>query len=1124
VDLSNFLNPAASVEDMKDGEASELLTLAQDPAVIAATKKSWENIGGVETPWAPEGTEDPIKYAWEWGWSYHVARERNVDMVPVNFGKQGKSDPESGLFDEAGTKAATQFGEHAESAEEIWDQFREKFQSEDVVLRIFTETYPQYTFDLGQDVPGGITDLLKDINERGGAGGSGRQLQVSDVDTLAEVEALWTAQKALTEAGHGMDTEGMFRLTRLTQIREVLKKHPEIEQQARMLASQKTKAGRDVFDEVMREFKKFMWRNPYHRGWLVRTVDAQFNFVSGVASNALSLMGAAGGAFVFGPVGAAIGLGIGSALESIDVVKGALTAVGHFFGGDDQKDWNFHNAHQVWKIFISDGPHAASTWMREHRDLGKDNRGILGRLGEEFYTGIVDPIKDMAGQVATVIGGVASGLSAFIRLSLLQMNHGVGMKNNMQRRVNMLNRLYNDSIYFDAGEVTADGPNLHRMIDNPFTREYGEPVIEIREPFQRIHHLSSFQHIIHNGIIESMDEVATVVTAVSNGSHPVTVHFDKGANAEFQREKVVDTGLLWDNIEGLPFLKNLPLIGTLTKPISAIFHPVKTIRGGIKSSSGVSDEISSKRVALWHLRESLKDIYQGEILIIGDSGIRPHDIVYLSDVYERMYGFFEVEAVTHHFTPETGFITSIVPNALVSVNDPARWSIMSYLRHSNDKKHLRDYLRASMRVRMDNQGNVAGAGETYNMNDLVQMSSNVYEDMTQYTGGIAAVVKDIAGLSATGGLIASAGGASTMGIAHAALPALAGTPLAAIGGLGMYAFGTLVWGAWKWVRDNLLDQHGCYIQYLTKQGQPMDANLGPNSSVAVGRQHGTTFTIAGMKLGTIGTRGDKPGADGELPVSITSSELFTAFGSPPRNVDGIHKFASKAMEDSYKRLGRMMARGEMLPGQYDVFWVKVMKVKDGDTIYVKVLDDGKLPGEIEGGLYQIRFLVAGAPEDHFSDKDHAFTGGDKDPQYVLEAAGRSPGVESTLWMRRRLLDKGESSISMALKAQMDRDGTSLGPYDYEVALRVMKDKLVNKDKFGRTLAFIFHQGLRGQSKADRKKYILEMAKSDTDWQNYTSQGMPLTINQEVIAAGKASVEIDHLKRSMPGYGIELAGQ
>ena len=110
-----------------------------------------------------------------------------------------------------------------------------------------------------------------------------------------------------------------------------------------------------------------------------------------------------------------------------------------------------------------------------------------------------------------------------------------------------------------------------------------------------------------------------------------------------------------------------------------LFHPIEFARGAIKLSQGAPDELMARRVALAHLKESLKDIYSGELIVIGSPDIRPHDLVYLADVYERMYGIFEVEQVVHHFTPNMGFITSITPNALVTINDPARWFMSSWI-------------------------------------------------------------------------------------------------------------------------------------------------------------------------------------------------------------------------------------------------------------------------------------------------------------------------------------------------------------------------------------------------------------------------------------------------------------
>jgi hypothetical protein len=80
------------------------------------------------------------------------------------------------------------------------------------------------------------------------------------------------------------------------------------------------------------------------------------------------------------------------------------------------------------------------------------------------------------------------------------------------------------------------------------------------------------------------------------------------------------------------------------------------------------------------------------------------------------------------------------------------------------------------------------------------------------------------------------------------------------------------------------------------------------------------------------------------------------------------------------------------------------------------------------------------------------------------------------------------------------------------------------DRYHRTLAFIFHQGRVGQSARDRKRYIYQMVTGDTDWQNFTADGLPLTLNQELLMSGNASFEVTGNQLSLPGQGIELSGQ
>jgi hypothetical protein len=359
-----------------------------------------------------------------------------------------------------------------------------------------------------------------------------------------------------------------------------------------------------------------------------------------------------------------------------------------------------------------------------------------------------------------------------------------------------------------------------------------------------MHYLSSFSHILANNIIENTSGVATQVTAVSDGKYPVTVALDKSISSERQVEKTVETDLYFDNVMGSG-------IFGIAQPL---FHPLEFTRGVAKLAQGAPDELTARRVALSHLKDSLKDIYGGELVVIGSPDIRPHDIVYLADVYERMYGLFEVEQVVHHFTADLGFITSITPNAMVSVNDPGRWFLSSWMHSWFSIKNIRDHTKILMNSVQAGSTGIMSSGNI-SVDGLSQALSTQLLGGIQFTHGSSALMKDVVSnysaealsdaqasiesqvkSGATGGVSLSTfalGFVGTVAAGAAIVGALA--PLGVVGlGVGASFGAQGFWGGWQWVRDNVLDQHGCYIQYLNRNGQPMDAGLSINQGMVVG--------------------------------------------------------------------------------------------------------------------------------------------------------------------------------------------------------------------------------------------------------------------------------------------------
>lgn len=83
-----------------------------------------------------------------------------------------------------------------------------------------------------------------------------------------------------------------------------------------------------------------------------------------------------------------------------------------------------------------------------------------------------------------------------------------------------------------------------------------------------------------------------------------------------------------------------------------------------------------KLYALGALKRFMREVYKGELVIMGNPAIKPYDIVYVFDEYTDMVGPIEVRRVVHTLSQETGFVTAITPDLCTTVNE---WSTLSTL-------------------------------------------------------------------------------------------------------------------------------------------------------------------------------------------------------------------------------------------------------------------------------------------------------------------------------------------------------------------------------------------------------------------------------------------------------------
>lgn len=192
-----------------------------------------------------------------------------------------------------------------------------------------------------------------------------------------------------------------------------------------------------------------------------------------------------------------------------------------------------------------------------------------------------------------------------------------------------------------------------------YTRTDVGGIAEKRKPFQQYHLIDSYSDIIYNSVMASGNDVRTC--AVVNYRGPDW----KNKTVE----KKIDSKM-WIDFNIYPEFQKTTVINTQME--------FKGNKLGALLINGLYDRFSKNggakiawRMGANALKNSVRDMYTGDIGIIGDAVIKPYDRIWLHDVYENMNGAVEVEAIVHRMTPETGFTSSIYVDC-ISTTD-SRW-------------------------------------------------------------------------------------------------------------------------------------------------------------------------------------------------------------------------------------------------------------------------------------------------------------------------------------------------------------------------------------------------------------------------------------------------------------------
>lgn len=156
------------------------------------------------------------------------------------------------------------------------------------------------------------------------------------------------------------------------------------------------------------------------------------------------------------------------------------------------------------------------------------------------------------------------------------------------------------------------------------------------------HYVDSLRNIISNNITASEENMWNRVEVITNARANIfgTIAYFNSPNPLKVIRAQVDDSIWKENLITKPFSEP-----NATTPLTAWLYAIGNLRYGVN------------------------EMYGGHLTVLGDPTIKPNDVVFLNDYYTDMHGAFEVREVTHHFSHDTGFITTIVPDCICYANN-----------------------------------------------------------------------------------------------------------------------------------------------------------------------------------------------------------------------------------------------------------------------------------------------------------------------------------------------------------------------------------------------------------------------------------------------------------------------
>ena len=218
-----------------------------------------------------------------------------------------------------------------------------------------------------------------------------------------------------------------------------------------------------------------------------------------------------------------------------------------------------------------------------------------------------------------------------------------------------------------------------------YARDGGGNWYEKRKPFQQWHLYNNFSDIVENKISASSEKMKTNATGVyeveciSGMKKTEPMWVDQDIYPEYQKSMIVDTklyGKSWVKHNAVTgTLGAIPVLGWVTDHLldgvaqitnNLMDENCATLwdnRGSVESHATMAED-----AVINALKDSVKEMYQGYMIVLGDPSVKPNDRMQIMDAYEDMSGLCDIREVVHTLSAQTGFTTTITPDA-ISVHD-----------------------------------------------------------------------------------------------------------------------------------------------------------------------------------------------------------------------------------------------------------------------------------------------------------------------------------------------------------------------------------------------------------------------------------------------------------------------